>query len=199
MHNFFTNSIYVRKPTGIMQNTREIRGSAYLKDMLEHLLSKSKIRGWLVCEIGLYGVYTVAHTGKTIGNAIRSFMVANISTKLLGTGGEMKNALFPVFILLMSIVFRNVNDDIMEMLIYAYACRTASARKIVGVMPYMPYSKQSKMRKRGSIVCKLVASMLEKAGQEGLLLNLCSEISWYFRVDVTCILIFKGIIYLNKH
>ena len=53
----------------------------------------------------------------------------------------------------------------MEMLILAYACKTASARKIVGVVPYLPYSKQSKMRKRGAIVSKLVASMISKAGQ----------------------------------
>ena len=42
-----------------MQNKSEIRGLAYLQDILEHLLSKSKVRGWLICEIGLYGVYTV--------------------------------------------------------------------------------------------------------------------------------------------
>lgn len=46
----------------------------------------------------------------------------------------------------------------------AYALKTACARNIIGVIPYFPYSKQSKMRKRGSIVCKLLASMLAKAG-----------------------------------
>ena len=60
---------------------------------------------------------------------------------------------------------RNVNNDVMEMLIFAYACKTAAARKIVGVMPYMPYSKQSKMKKRGCIVAKLIARMMSKAGQ----------------------------------
>lgn len=68
---------------------------------------------------------------------------------------------------------RNVNDDIMEMLIFAYACRTSSARKIVGVMPYLPYSKQCKMRKRGSVVCKLVASMIATAGTEIIYFCLC--------------------------
>ncbi|KAM5274172.1 phosphoribosyl pyrophosphate synthase-associated protein 1 isoform 4-T4 [Ctenodactylus gundi] len=52
----------------------------------------------------------------------------------------------------------------MEMLIMAYALKTSCARNIIGVIPYFPYSKQSKMRKRGSIVCKLLASMLAKAG-----------------------------------
>ncbi|ELT88570.1 hypothetical protein CAPTEDRAFT_147868 [Capitella teleta] len=59
---------------------------------------------------------------------------------------------------------KNVNNDIMEMLIMAYACRTSSARKIVGVLPYLPYCKQSKMRKRGCIVSKLLAQLMVKAG-----------------------------------
>jgi len=59
---------------------------------------------------------------------------------------------------------KNVNNDIMELLIMAYACKTSSARNIIGVIPYLPYCKQSKMRKRGSIVCRLLADMLAKAG-----------------------------------
>lgn len=51
------------------------------------------------------------------------------------------------------------------MMIMAYACKTSSARKVVGVIPYMPYSKQSKMRKRGSIASKLVATLICKAGK----------------------------------
>ncbi|XP_067127611.1 phosphoribosyl pyrophosphate synthase-associated protein 2 isoform X1 [Centruroides vittatus] len=59
---------------------------------------------------------------------------------------------------------KDVNNNIMELLIIAYACKTSSARKIVGVIPYLPYSKQSKMRKRGCIVSKLLAKMMGKAG-----------------------------------
>jgi len=59
---------------------------------------------------------------------------------------------------------KDVNDHIMELLIMAYACKTSSARNIVGVIPYMPYCKQSKMRKRGCIVSKLLAKMMYKAG-----------------------------------
>lgn len=47
----------------------------------------------------------------------------------------------------------------------AYALKTSCAKNIIGVIPYFPYSKQCKMRKRGSIVCKLLASMLAKAGK----------------------------------
>ncbi|XP_016375331.1 B-cell receptor CD22-like [Sinocyclocheilus rhinocerous] len=59
---------------------------------------------------------------------------------------------------------KDVNTAIMELLIMAYALKTSCAKNIIGVIPYFPYSKQCKMRKRGSIVCKLLASMLAKAG-----------------------------------
>lgn len=59
---------------------------------------------------------------------------------------------------------KDVNNDIMEMLIMAYACKTSSARKVVGVIPYLPYCKQSKMRKRGCIVSKLLAQLMVKSG-----------------------------------
>lgn len=61
---------------------------------------------------------------------------------------------------------RDVNTTIMEMLIMVYACRTSCAKSITGVLPYFPYSKQCKMRKRGSIVSKLIASMMCKAGKK---------------------------------
>ncbi|CAH1100114.1 unnamed protein product [Psylliodes chrysocephalus] len=59
---------------------------------------------------------------------------------------------------------KDVNNNIMELLIMAYACKTSSAKSIVGVIPYLPYSKQCKMRKRGSIVTKLLAQMMCKSG-----------------------------------
>ena len=47
--------------------------------------------------------------------------------------------------LLIKIVnFRDVNDMIMEMLVMAYACKTSTARRIIGVIPYVPYSRQCK-------------------------------------------------------
>lgn len=65
---------------------------------------------------------------------------------------------FPIFF------SRDVNTAIMELLVMAYALKTSCAKNIIGVIPYFPYSKQCKMRKRGSIVCKLLSSMLAKAG-----------------------------------
>lgn len=40
---------------------------------------------------------------------------------------------------------RDINNIVMEMLIMAYACKTSTARKIVGVIPYLPYSRQCKL------------------------------------------------------
>ena len=59
---------------------------------------------------------------------------------------------------------RDVNNNIMELLIMAYTCKTSAAKNIVGVIPYLPYGKQSKMRKRGAIVGKLLAKMICRAG-----------------------------------
>ncbi|KAJ1967717.1 ribose-phosphate pyrophosphokinase 1 [Dispira parvispora] len=58
----------------------------------------------------------------------------------------------------------SVNDHIMELMILIHACRIASAQKITAVLPYFPYSKQSKKKKRGPITAKLIANMLSVAG-----------------------------------
>lgn len=72
-----------------------------------------------------------------------------------------------LFVSLCFSITRDVNTAIMELLIMAYALKTSCAKNIIGVIPYFPYSKQCKMRKRGSIVSKLLASMLAKAGKDG--------------------------------
>jgi len=66
--------------------------------------------------------------------------------------------------IIQSIGMKDVNDALFEMQLIAYACKTAAARSIIGVMPYLPYSRQCKMRKRGAIVAKLMAQNLSKAG-----------------------------------
>ncbi|MBN3306814.1 KPRB protein, partial [Amia calva] len=83
-------------------------------------------------------------------------------------------------------VSKDVNTTIMELLIMVYACRTSCARSIIGVIPYFPYSKQCKMRKRGSIVSKLLASMMCKAGLTHLItMDLHQkEIQGFFNIPV---------------
>ena len=59
---------------------------------------------------------------------------------------------------------KDVNDDIMELLMLCYACKTSSCRRVIGVIPYLPYNKHTKMKSRGNITLKLLAQMLTKAG-----------------------------------
>ncbi|TNM97471.1 hypothetical protein fugu_015627 [Takifugu bimaculatus] len=81
---------------------------------------------------------------------------------------------------------KDVNTTIMEMLITVYACKTSCAKSITGVLPYFPYSKQCKMRKRGSIVSKLIACMMCKAGLTHLItMDLHQkEIQGFFNIPV---------------
>ena len=58
----------------------------------------------------------------------------------------------------------STNNSLMELLMFAYHCKTACARKVVAIIPYLHYSTQSKMRRRSSIPAKLVASMLCRTG-----------------------------------
>ncbi|KAL7979370.1 hypothetical protein Chor_015394 [Crotalus horridus] len=83
-------------------------------------------------------------------------------------------------------VSKDVNTTVMELLIMVYACKTSCAKSIIGVVPYFPYSKQCKMRKRGSIVSKLLASMMCKAGLTHLItMDLHQkEIQGFFNVPV---------------
>ena len=58
-----------------------------------------------------------------------------------------------------------INDSIMELLIMIQACKGGSAKSITAVMPYYPYSRQSKKKThRGAIAAKLVANLLSVAG-----------------------------------
>ncbi|KAI9769932.1 MAG: hypothetical protein M1840_003641 [Geoglossum simile] len=58
-----------------------------------------------------------------------------------------------------------VNDNIMELLIMISACKGGSANKITAVMPYFPYSRQSKKKShRGAITARMLANLLSVAG-----------------------------------
>ncbi|KAJ1880409.1 ribose-phosphate pyrophosphokinase 1 [Coemansia sp. RSA 486] len=81
----------------------------------------------------------------------------------------------------------STNDHLMEALIMVSAAKLASARKITVVMPYFPYSKQSKKKKRrGAISGKLVASMLTVSGADHVItMDLhASQMSGFFNVPV---------------
>ncbi|KAF2816824.1 phosphoribosyl pyrophosphokinase [Mytilinidion resinicola] len=58
-----------------------------------------------------------------------------------------------------------INDNVMELLIMISACKGGSARSITAVMPYFPYSRQSKKKShRGAITARMVANLLHVAG-----------------------------------
>ncbi|EDQ92649.1 uncharacterized protein MONBRDRAFT_13402 [Monosiga brevicollis MX1] len=63
----------------------------------------------------------------------------------------------------------SVNDAVMELCILAQACSTSSAQRVTAVLPYFPYSKQSKQKRRGTIAAKLVADLLQVAGVSHIL------------------------------
>ncbi|VDM37147.1 unnamed protein product [Toxocara canis] len=58
----------------------------------------------------------------------------------------------------------DVNNNIMELMILVYACKTSMAKTITVVMPYLPYSKQCRMLRRSAIPMKLIADMMCKSG-----------------------------------
>ncbi|KAL8995426.1 MAG: hypothetical protein Q9169_004838 [Polycauliona sp. 2 TL-2023] len=58
-----------------------------------------------------------------------------------------------------------INDSLMELLIMISACKGGSAKSITAVMPYFPYSRQSKKKShRGAIAARMVANLLSIAG-----------------------------------
>ncbi|KAF2684124.1 ribose-phosphate pyrophosphokinase 1 [Lentithecium fluviatile CBS 122367] len=58
-----------------------------------------------------------------------------------------------------------INDAVMELLIMVSACKGGSSKSITAVMPYFPYSRQSKKKShRGAITARMVANLLDIAG-----------------------------------
>ena len=62
------------------------------------------------------------------------------------------------------------NDNLMEMLIMADACKRASAGRITAVIPYYGYARQDrKVASRAPITAKLVADLITTAGVDRVL------------------------------
>ena len=64
-----------------------------------------------------------------------------------------------------------VNDNLMELLVMADACRRASAARVTAVVPYFGYARQDRRPRatRAAITAKLVATMISGAGVHRLL------------------------------
>lgn len=58
-----------------------------------------------------------------------------------------------------------INDSVMELLIMIAACKGGSAKSITAVMPYFPYSRQSKKKShRGAITARMLANLMSVTG-----------------------------------
>ncbi|KAF8938534.1 hypothetical protein BGZ47_008534 [Haplosporangium gracile] len=80
-----------------------------------------------------------------------------------------------------------INDSLMELLIMINACKGSSAQRITAVIPYFPYSKQSKKKKhRGAIAAKLVANILSISGVDHIItMDLhASQMQGFFNLPV---------------
>jgi len=81
-----------------------------------------------------------------------------------------------------------VNQNLMEMLIIADACRRASAKRITAVIPYFGYARQDRRPRaaRSPITAKLVADMISTAGIDRVLtVDLhADQIQGFFSVPV---------------
>lgn len=79
------------------------------------------------------------------------------------------------------------NDNLMELLIMAEACKRSSAGRITAVIPYFGYARQDrKVAPRAPISAKLVADLLQAAGVERVLtMDLhAGQIQGFFDVPV---------------
>ena len=85
---------------------------------------------------------------------------------------------------------RNVNQNLMELLIMIDALKRASAKRITAVIPYFGYSRQDrKAISREPITAKLVANLIGKAGADRVLtVDLHSEqVQGFFDMPVDVI------------
>ena len=53
-----------------------------------------------------------------------------------------------------------LNDALMELLIMSYTCKTSSCKSVIGVIPYLPYSQQSKLNLIVSITKTILYSVI---------------------------------------
>ncbi len=80
-----------------------------------------------------------------------------------------------------------VNDNLMELLIFADSLRRASARRITAVIPYFGYARQDRKEEgRTPITAKLVANLIDEAGFDRVLtIDLhAAQIQGFFDIPV---------------
>ncbi|KAI6183162.1 Ribose-phosphate diphosphokinase family-containing protein [Aphelenchoides bicaudatus] len=118
--------------------------------------------------------------GVRIGDAV----VYNKSNR--ETNVDIKQSVRGKHVFIIQSASKDVNNNVFELLILIYACKTSSAKTVTVVMPYLPYSKQCRMLRRSAVTMKLVADMICRAGASRLVsLDLYKkEIQGFFSIPV---------------
>lgn len=135
--------------------------------------------------------------GKLIAEDITKVLELNLSNAKISnfTDGETNISLLESVkgcdVFLVQSTCSPVNDNLMELLIMIDACKRASAKNIVAVIPYFGYARQD--RKAGPydpISAKLVANLITAAGTNGIItMDLHSlQIQGFFDIPVENIL-----------
>uniref|UniRef100_A0A0K0DX06 Pribosyltran_N domain-containing protein n=1 Tax=Strongyloides stercoralis TaxID=6248 RepID=A0A0K0DX06_STRER len=119
-----------------------------------------------------------------LGNNLGSCVVYNKTNR--ETSVDIKQSVRGKHVFIIQSANKDVNNNIMELLIMIYACKTSSSKTITVVMPYLPYSQQCRMYRRSAITMKLVADMICKSGASRLVsLDLYKkEIQGFFSIPV---------------
>ncbi|KAF2232536.1 phosphoribosyl pyrophosphokinase [Viridothelium virens] len=81
------------------------------------------------------------------------------------TSVEIKTSIRDQHVFIVQSGSPKINDAVIELLIMINACRGGSASKITAVLPYFPYSRQSKKKShRGAITARMLANQMAVAG-----------------------------------
>ncbi|KHN82730.1 Phosphoribosyl pyrophosphate synthase-associated protein 2 [Toxocara canis] len=102
------------------------------------------------------------------------------------TAVDIKQSVRGKHVFILQSASKDVNNNIMELLILMHTCKTSSAKTITVILPYLPYSKQCRMLRRSAIPMKLIADMICKTGATRLVsLDLYrKEIQGFFSIPV---------------
>ncbi len=62
-----------------------------------------------------------------------------------------------------------VNENLVELVLLLDACRRASAHRVFAVIPYYGYGRQDRVQERKPVSAKVVASMIQAEGADGVI------------------------------
>lgn len=80
-----------------------------------------------------------------------------------------------------------VDENLVELLVFADACRRASAARITAVIPYFGYARSDRRdERRGPVTASLVASLIQRAGYDHIVtIDLhAAQIEGFFHIPV---------------